>query len=432
MRFALLGDHPDGLDMARALAASGRHELALYSGPAVGAEYLRRWGLTFRPVGDLEEVLADPAIEAVIVAGSLAGRAAQLRRAVQSERPVLCVHPADPAPDAAYEALMIQADTRQLLLPLLPEALHPGVIRLAELVRRRSAVGHAPGDGGNGVRQVPPAAASSRSLRLVEFERCATEQVVLEAGAAEQRPALPGWDVLRHVGGEIAEVFAVAAGEEVTPEAPLLVAGRFEDGGLFQVSLLPQQPEARWRLSVVTDHGRACLSIAEGWPGPARLTWQDETGSAREETWDSWNPWPALVEVFEAALAAGNGGRGPLSWTDEVRCLELDDAARRSVARRRASTLEYQTATEEASFKGTMTLVGCGMLWGSLVLLILSYWVPWLGWLIAPLFCLFLALQLFRWAIPSRPEAQEADAPPVDSRQAEPRPLGSGERRAAP
>ena len=53
-----------------------------------------------------------------------------------------------------------------------------------------------------------------------------------------------------------------------------------------------------------------------------------------------------------------------------MRCLELDDAARRSVARRRASALEYQEATEEAGFKGTMTLLGCGLLWVSLLLLI--------------------------------------------------------------
>src|SRR5713101_3445111 len=67
MHFALFGDHPDGLDMARALVETGRHQLATYTGPAEGLERLRRWGLTAKPVGDVEEVLADPAIEAVIV-----------------------------------------------------------------------------------------------------------------------------------------------------------------------------------------------------------------------------------------------------------------------------------------------------------------------------------------------------------------------------
>src|SRR5438034_997378 len=104
MRFALVGDHPDGLAAARALAASGRHALAIYSGPAAGLAILARYGLQPRRLGDVEEALADPAIEAVIVAGAPSQRAAQLRRALQSERHVLCVHPVDPSPDLGYEA----------------------------------------------------------------------------------------------------------------------------------------------------------------------------------------------------------------------------------------------------------------------------------------------------------------------------------------
>jgi hypothetical protein len=425
MHFALLGDHPDGLDMARALAESGRHALTVYSGPPLGVEYLRRWGLAARTVGDLEEVLADPSIDALLVAGSPGVRAAQLRRALQSERHVLCIHPADQTPDAAYEALMIQADTGKVLLPLLPEALHPAVGRLAELAR----AGRQEADGQEFVRAGPPRpgpAAPARRPLLLEVERWSTEEVLLAADLPGHRPGLPGWDVLRRVGGEVAELFALAAGEEVEAHEPVLLAGQFEEGGLFQVALVPRQSEPRWRLKLTAGYRRAELVFPVGWPGPARLTWQDESGTPRELTWETWNPWPALVETFDAAvLAKDEGGRRkdepdgkhpgssfllpPSSflptWADEVRALELDDAARRSVQRRRASTLEYQTATEEASFKGTMTLVGCAMLWGSLVLLILSRWVPWLGWLIAPLFGLFLLLQLLRWAVPAAPEA---------------------------
>src|SRR4051812_11399984 len=120
MRFALLGDHPDALDMARALVESGSHEVTVYSGPPLGLERLRRWGMEPASVGDLEEVLADPQVDAVIVAGPPALRPGQLRRALQSERPVLCLHPADAKPDLAYEAAMIRQDTGKLLLPLLP------------------------------------------------------------------------------------------------------------------------------------------------------------------------------------------------------------------------------------------------------------------------------------------------------------------------
>ena len=182
MRFALLGDHRDGLDLASALSASGRHELRVYAGPAAGLAHLLRLGLMPRSIGDLEEVLADPEVDAVIVAGSSTVRAAQLRRALQSECHVLCVHPADPSPDVAYEAAMIQADTGRVLLPMLPMALHPGIVRLAELAR----------DG-----PLP---------RLLELEIWSTEEVLLDAEEGH-KPSLPGWDALRLIGGEIGEIY---------------------------------------------------------------------------------------------------------------------------------------------------------------------------------------------------------------------------------
>ena len=84
------------------------------------------------PLPDLEEMLADPAVELVIVAGAALDRAAQLRRCLQAERHVLCVHPPDDSPDSAYEAAMIQGDTHCLLLPLLPDSLHPAMRELTD------------------------------------------------------------------------------------------------------------------------------------------------------------------------------------------------------------------------------------------------------------------------------------------------------------
>src|SRR5712691_9353645 len=117
MRFALLGNHADGLKMALALVESSGHEFAAYSGPPLTWE-----PLALRPgrvIGDIEEILADPKIDAVIVAGDLSQRPNQLRRALQSERHVLCIYPAGDSPDITYEAAMIQSDTRRILLPLL-------------------------------------------------------------------------------------------------------------------------------------------------------------------------------------------------------------------------------------------------------------------------------------------------------------------------
>ena len=421
MRFALLGDHADGLDMARALAASGRHALVTYSGPAAGLSVLERDGLQPRRVGDLEEVLADPAVEGVIVAGASSQRAGQLRRALQSEHHVLCVHPVDPSPDIAYEAALLQSDARRVLLPLLPEALHPGVQRLADILHALRG----PADAGEPIvstEQLPPG-----FPRLLEWDRWSHEECLLDWKDEGDRPSVPGWDVLRLLGGEIAEVFALAMPEYLGPGEPLVLSGRVVQGGLWKTTLLPQQREPYWRLALVGAAGATELVFPQGFPGLARLTTVDETGEKRVEEWPAMSPWASLVEVFEAAVDEWRMRRrqttpgetettsltavpGRLGWQDAVRALELDDAARRSVERRRAVSLDFQEATEEASFKGAMTLVGCGLLWLSLLLLILSVWMPRLGWVILPFIGIFILLQVLRWIVPKAGPDQQAGA----------------------
>jgi predicted dehydrogenase len=414
MRFALLGNHPDGLDLACALAESGRHQVMAYTTP-VSDDVLPRWGPAARRVPDVEEVLADPAIEAVVVASRPSERPVHLRRALQSERHVLCVHPPDDTPEIAYEAAMLQKDSGCLLLPLLPESLHPGIRRLAEFVHRP-----APRESGTAFPGV---------FRLLEIERGATGAVLDGFDGAGRKRTFPGWDVLRSLGGEINEVCGFAEREDPEAADPVFLNGRFETGGLFQVTLLPEQAAPRWRLAVIGTAGRVELLFTLGWPGPAFLEFRDTTGEPREESWESWDPWPALVEVFEAALGQRTGNHGsrgperervtlrshrapdsasvarpltiPFTWQDTIRALELDDAARRSIERRRSSLLEYPEANEEVSFKGTMTLAGCGLLWVVLLLLIVSRWVPPAGWLIVPLLLvLFMGVQLLRYLIP--------------------------------
>ncbi len=386
MRFALLGDHPDGVDMACALTECGRHHLLVCTSP-LSADVLRRLGGQTRRVSDVEEVLADPAVEAVIVAGNEAVRPTQLRRALQSERHVLCVHPSDHTPEIAYEAAMIRNDTGCVLLPLLPEATHPAIRRLAEFVRRKDRVSSTIG-----------------GFRLLTVERSVEGEALDGVWIAGHKPSFPGWDILRVVGGEIQEVSAFAESEQLDEGVPVLVAGRFEKGGLFHVLLLPRERQPRWRLTVIGSDGRAELLFPQGWHGPALLDWRDADGEVHEEYWQHWDPWPALIETFEQALQRVSPTRQGPNWQDAIRALELDDAARRGVEKRRSSVLEYPEATEEVGFKGTMTLVGCSLVWGVLLLLILSIWWPKLGFLIVPLIVVFLGLQVLRYLVPQQRE----------------------------
>jgi hypothetical protein len=214
-------------------------------------------------------------------------------------------------------------------------------------------------------------------------------------------PYFPGWEVLQALGGPIAEVSAFAERPERLREEPLLVAGRFEKGGLFQANLIPSA-RPRWRLQLTATAFQAALDFPNGSSGPAVLTWHNETGTCNKEEWPAHNLFMEMVKVFEDAVQrydAASSPQGLVTWQDAIRCAELDDAARRSVERRRASTMEYPEATEEATFKGTMTLIGCGMLWIMLVLLILSRWYPALLAVIVLMLTVFLSLQLLRLII---------------------------------
>lgn len=360
MRFAILGDHSDGVAVARAVAASGRHQLVVCCGPPAADL------AGVRATRDLEEVLADPDVEAVIVAGRPGERLDQLRRVLQSERPALCVHPVDRNADGAYEMNMLQGDTHQVVAPILPLAANRGVAEFADQVR------------------------ASGPLQLVEAEFHAAAEALFDGGD-DGEPHFPGWEVLRAVGGTIAEVQAFARDEAVRRGEPVTVQGRFESGVLFRAVYLSRHSEPGLKLTARTATGD---------------TWRHEASVRPED-------WAELVDRFGSAVArmrgtpraapgagpAADAGPGP-SWLDEIRAAELDDATRRSIERRRAVTLDYQEANEDVGFKGTMTLVGCGLIWLIPLFLLLSVWLPHVGWLIIPVLLGFLLLQLLRWFVP--------------------------------
>jgi hypothetical protein len=348
MQIALLGDHPDGLAMARALVASGRHRLLVVcdASPPEFAE-------SVRVESDLEEVLADPQVEMVIVAGPINSRSEQLRRAVQSERHVLCVHPCGLKPDPAYEAALIREDTKKALLPLLPFGLHPALDRFREL---------------------------ANDFRLLS----------LEARTTSSESTGPNWEVLRRIGGEIAEVDGFSAEEELNFAMPLLIQGRYEKTGLFQISMLPGGLENRFEFTATGTGGEVRLA-GKSWSGPVTLH-----SATDAETYPAWDGWTVLVSIVEAACADPTQP-SRVNWQDELHALELDDALKRSVEKRKAHSLEYRQVSEEIGSKGTMTLIGCGMIWLILLIFGISIWAPRIRWLIVPLLGGYLVLLAMQW-----------------------------------
>lgn len=347
MRFALIGDHPNGIAAARALVQSSRHSLvAVLDLPAPD---FARAAVRHH---DFEEILADPAVELVIVASKLAERGEHLRRAIQAERDVLCVLPCAAQIDRVYEAALMQSETKRQLLPILPEALHP----MFERVQQWRAESKLP-------------------LARIQWE-CPSPQ---------DRGEFPRWTVLRRLGGEIAEVTGLAESEKWDGKGTLVVTGRFCDGGLFQISTGPSIPDERIRLECANQTLQ--FQLTREW---TRLKWN--SGAGQTESMD-FDPWPALADELDSQFA----GRPPrFTWQDAIRWHELDDALQRSVEKRRTETLDYQEISADAGSKGTITLIGCATLWIIVLIFALSIWVPWVRWAVVPLLLGFLGLVLIR------------------------------------
>jgi hypothetical protein len=72
------------------------------------------------------------------------------------------------------------------------------------------------------------------------------------------------------------------------------------------------------------------------------------------------------------------------------------------LTKRRISTLDYQEINEEVGSKGTLTLIGCGMVWVMLLLAFLGIWQPLVLWGVLPLIGLFLALVIMNWLAQKR------------------------------
>lgn len=385
MRFALLGDHPAGLELAAVLDSS-RHEVAAYTS-RLKDHWTSCWPVA-RFVGDVEEVLADPSIDGVIVAGRSSLREEQLRRALQAERAVFCVYPPSEKLAAAYEASLIQKDTGALLLPVVVEGLHPVFSRLQELLRNGADVG---------------------DLLLVDLEWTG----VFGDSPPEDNTGLvqtfPGWFLLQRLLGEITEVSAYALEDSADRRAPFLLSGKSGEGVLFRELFLHDPDRSECRLRVVGKKGNLDVWFPGCWDGPVYLNWVDSHGESRQESWETWDPWQDYLARVDSslppALPSESNSRHQESgftffrWEDCIRAMELDDAVRYSLQKRRTVQIEYPEATEETGFKGTMVLVGCSVMWMALVLLILSQWVPGLGYVTAVLLVLFLLLQGLRYLV---------------------------------
>lgn len=268
-------------------------------------------------------------------------RADLVRLLVQTGRTLVLAHPLEPSMLWAYELEMIARDSGAVLVPFLPDRLHPFIGRLAAEIEAAAA----------GVGPRGP-------LESVRFERALADRSRATVLAALARDV----DLVRVLVGEPARLGTLGSAD-AEAAWPTLAVG-FTG---------PAQVPVRWQ-------------VAPGTPG-LRITLQHARGSIEVTAPDDDAPWtwsgpPPATLAFDRGAAilgvlAGSRPAGPAEprlpparWADAARALDLAEAVPRSLARGRAIDLHQEEFSELGTFRGTMASLGCGLVLLALLVLL--------------------------------------------------------------
>jgi myo-inositol 2-dehydrogenase/D-chiro-inositol 1-dehydrogenase len=381
MKLALLGVDPAMLSVARAARERG-HELVAAVDAGMAADFLRGLWPQVQLVDDWEALLAPGGVEAVLVAHSPREEllSDQLRKLVQEGVPLLIAHPLPISMLVYYELEMIRRETGCRLLPYLPDRWHPAMAQLIGLLD----------DSHNGLGRLEQA---SIERFLAERDR----EGVTRQFAADV-------DLVRVLAGELTHVSALAPGDALARYANLGVQLSGPRNVAVRWTARPAEPQQGARLSLLCSSGRAELLI------PAEGDWTLDVWRNKEKTsqrYTTWDPAAAAVERLEQMVA---GQQPSPSWVDACRAVELSETIDRSLAKGRTIELHLEDHSEQATFKGTMTSLGCGLLVVALLIMLAAAVAARMGlplarhWATAlvVLLGLFLALQALRLVFPAK------------------------------
>jgi len=420
MNFALLGHDPLLAGLARNLASDERHRLRWACAIGEFRGELLATIPNIELVDEWESLAGEAALEAVILAaprpeseptrtGPEGASDEPVRRLAQAGKHLLVVRPEDLSLVTCYELARICDETGSVVLPISTDLLHPA---LAPFGNPAEAARVGP------VRHVT----LQRFLREGPGRDRANGKPILESGDGCNPPALLNQfarDVflLRFVAGEISHVNVLPspARSERPPSAPsdagndtaptsLCVSMANRHGTMTTwtaVSSRTIPPGAQ--LTVKSDRA---VTTCHWTDLSAGVDVKIETAQGvHSERFGPWDPAANALDQFVRAVA---GPRPCSGLSDATNCIDLADAAGRSMRRGRTVELSQEAQTEAGSFKGTMAAVGCGLLGCVLMALVVTAvaeglgvgWIHYAWYGIVPLLAVFLVLQLLGLIVP--------------------------------
>jgi hypothetical protein len=279
----------------------------------------------------------------------------------------------------AYEFERLAGEGVGFFVPLLPLLQHPAMEVLAESDASATNL-----------------LASVGQIERVDMQRvmhAGDDELVLDAFVEDIM-------VLVLLAGPIKEVVAMRTGSE---SIPLNIQCTSQSGRLVRWSAVrPGSDIESAQILIEGTEGRVVVGLSE-------------TGD-----WDINSNIKncSVLPLDLVGYCAAKSENKQSSWASMTHGLEVREAVAKSLHRGRLVRINLDGHGERTAFMGTMASLGCGLLLGSLLLLVfcaailsfasenrfggLGVWVEKVPWLIAGLLILFLIFQLFAFVIPRR------------------------------
>jgi len=292
-----------------------------------------------------QRLLDEATCDAVLVGttGWNAERAEAVRMLVQAGRTLVVAHPLEPSMLWAFELDMIRRDSGAVLIPSLPDRLHPFIARLKAAIEA----------GVDGSGPLGP-------LESVKFERLMPDRTKPRVLAALARDA----DLIRALTGDPARLGTLGAADPDSAWTTLAVGFSGPTHAPVRWQVAPGTPAG---LTITLQYARGAMQVIAPdddstwtWVGPPAAT----APAPRAKT---------MLDELRRSLArtplADDLAIPPATWSDAARAIELADTVPRSLAKGRAVDLHQEEFSELGTFRGTMASLGCGLvLLGLLVL----------------------------------------------------------------
>jgi len=339
MQFALLGNDPLALPLIQALARHATHRLVRLVGPRTSWNDSWKLPPTATSVGTWEELLIDQAIDVVVVASQSEQWQPVVRQLVQADKGVIVLPSLAQSIPFFYELALVASEHPGKIFPLLTWRSHPLVVRLLEFLST---------DNQKSVRHV--------QVDCRPVHESTPARVGLMTASDIEKALVMDVDLLRRLFGTYDQVTASRSGSDAAGYslATVMLAGRSVPQVVWTATAgegAVANPE--WTLTVAAEDRGAVLEGSSE-RGFSRLT----LSMAGESTVIEAAQLDSGMDLLEQ-MTAPEGGTW---WHELARAVELVEAVERSVRRRRAIDVHFETPSERGLFKTQMTAVGCSLL----------------------------------------------------------------------